>query len=41
MVGGTENKCYINNTACNALLFVDDQVIIAESEDNLQKAKYK
>jgi hypothetical protein len=33
-----EDTLHINNTELNNLLFADDQVIIAKSEDNFQKA---
>jgi hypothetical protein len=33
-----KDKFYINNTEINTLHFADDQVILANSEDNLKKA---
>jgi hypothetical protein len=36
-----KDKFYINNIEINTLLFVDEQVILANSEDNLQRAIHR
>jgi hypothetical protein len=36
-----KEKFYINNIEINTLLFADDQVILANPEDNLQRAIHR
>jgi hypothetical protein len=36
-----KDKFYINNIEINSLHFADDQVILATSEDNLQRAIHR
>jgi hypothetical protein len=36
-----KDKFYINNIEINTLLFADDQVILANSRDNLQRAIHR
>jgi hypothetical protein len=36
-----KDKFYINNIEINTLLFADDQVILVNSEDNLQRAIHR
>jgi hypothetical protein len=36
-----KDKCYANNIEIKTFLFADDHVIVANSEDNLQRAIHR
>jgi hypothetical protein len=36
-----KDKFYVNNIEINTLLFVDDQVVLANSEDSFQRAIHR
>jgi hypothetical protein len=40
MAIATENKLFIGDIHLNALLFADDQIVLADSEENLQRAVF-
>jgi hypothetical protein len=41
MADWIEGQCYVNNIEINTFLFADDHVIVANSEDNLQRAIHR